>query len=259
MITIYDWFGYELPVKERYRLIKEAGFDGVLLWWSEYLDRNDYRSGPHIAREAGLFIENIHTPFQVQDNIWLDNLDGEALIECYLQCVKDCDEFEIPTMVVHLPDDDKPYTALGLNRIKKIAEKAEQLNVNVALENLHNLNNLSYVLEQVDSPRIGFCYDCCHHFRYYPSFDLLSIYDSRLMALHLHDYMKNAIHRLPFDGTIDWSAAMKKIVETNYLGAIAIEAMNWDYKDISAEKFLYSALERAKRLEAYASQNNHSL
>lgn len=28
MITIYDWFGYELPIKERYQLIKEAGFDG---------------------------------------------------------------------------------------------------------------------------------------------------------------------------------------------------------------------------------------
>ncbi len=32
MITIYNWFGYELTIKERYRLIKEAGFDGVLLW-----------------------------------------------------------------------------------------------------------------------------------------------------------------------------------------------------------------------------------
>ena len=160
MITIYDWFGYEFPIEDRYRLIKDVGFDGVLLWWSEYLGRNDYRSGPQIVREAGLVIENIHTPFQVQDNFWLDNLDGEASIDCYLQCVKDCAEFEIPTMVVHLPDDDKPYNALGLHRIKRIAEKAEQLGVNVALENLRNLANLSYVLEQVDSQRIGFCYDC---------------------------------------------------------------------------------------------------
>lgn len=179
MITIYDWFGYELPIKERYRLIKKAGFDGVLLWWSEYLDRNDYRSGPQIVREAGLSLENIHTPFQVQDNIWLDNLDGEASIDCYLQCVADCAEFEIPTMVVHLPNDDKPYNTLGLDRIKRIAEKAEQFGVNVALENLQNFTNLSYILEQVDSLRIGFCYDCCHHYHYYPSYDLLSIYGSR--------------------------------------------------------------------------------
>lgn len=34
MITIFDWFGYELPTKKRYSLIKEAGFDGVLMWWS---------------------------------------------------------------------------------------------------------------------------------------------------------------------------------------------------------------------------------
>ncbi|WP_260982082.1 effector binding domain-containing protein [Paenibacillus sp. 32O-W] len=79
MITIYDWFGYELPIKERYQLIKEAGFDGVLLWWSEDFNRNDYRSGPQIAREAGLFIENIHTPIKNQNSLWLDNLEGEDL------------------------------------------------------------------------------------------------------------------------------------------------------------------------------------
>jgi len=139
---------------------------------------------------------------------------------------------------------------LGLHRIKRITEKAEQLGVNVALENLRNLTNLSYVLEQVDSLRIGFCYDCCHHYHYYPSYDLLSMYGSRLMALHLHDYIGTAIHRLPFDGTIDWSAAMKKITETGYSGPTAIEAMNWDYKYLSAKEFLHEAYERAKRLEA---------
>lgn len=250
MITIYDWFGYELPIKERYQRIKDAGFDGVLLWWSEHLNRNNYRSGPQIVREAGLFIENIHTPFQVQDNIWLDNLDGEASIDCYLQCVNDCAEFEIPTMVVHLPNDDKPFNSLGLDRIKRIAEKAEQLDVNVALENLHNITNLSYMLEHVDSQRVGFCYDCCHHYNYYPSDDLLSKYGSRLMALHLHDYNGNAIHRLPFDGIIDWSVAMKKIAKTGYSGSTAIEAMNWGYKDLTVEEFLKKAFERAKMLKA---------
>lgn len=259
MITIYDWFGYELPIKERYQLIKEAGFDGVLLWWSDgfgrdVLGRNDYRNGPQLAREAGLFIENIHTPVQEQNNLWLDNLDGEALTDCYLQCVADCNEFEIPAMVVHLPDEDNPYNALGLDRIKRIAEKAEQLGVNVALENLRNLTNVAYVLEQVDSPHIGFCYDCGHHYRYYPGEDLLSMYGSRLMALHLHDdggqYNQ---HRLPFDGTIDWTTAMQNIAKTGYAGATAIEAMNWDYKDLSAKDFLQRAFERAKRLEALKS------
>ncbi|MCM3042089.1 sugar phosphate isomerase/epimerase [Paenibacillus motobuensis] len=256
MITIYDWFGYEMPIKERYQLIKEAGFDGVLLWWSDgfgrdCFGRNDYRRGPQIAREAGLFIENIHTPVHYENNLWLDNLDGEAVTDCYLNCVADCAAFEIPTMVVHLPNEDHPINALGLDRIKRITEKAEQLGVNVAMENLWNLTNLAYVLEQVASKRIGFCYDCGHHYNHYPDNDLLSIYGSRLMALHLHDNNGcYAQHGLPFDGTIDWSTTMKKIAETDYSGATSIEAMNWDYEDLTAKEFLHKAFERAKRLEA---------
>jgi len=257
MITIYDWFGYELPTNERYQLIKKAGFDGVLLWWSEGFNRNDYRSGPQIARNAGLFIENIHTPIQNQNNLWLDNLDGESLSDCYLQCVADCAEFEIPTMVVHLPDENHPYNALGLERIKRIAEKAEQLNVNVALENLQNFSNLSYMLEQVKSPRIGFCYDCCHHNNYNLSDELLSMYSSRLMALHLHDNGGSCSqHQLPFDGMIDWSSTMKKIAETKYSGPTALEPMNWDYLDLSPEDFLNKAFEKAKMLESLRFRKN---
>jgi sugar phosphate isomerase/epimerase len=250
MLSIYDWFGYDLPIQDRYRRIKEAGFDGVLLWWGEALGRGDYRGGPQIARDAGLVIENIHTPFQVQDHIWLDNLDGEAAADCYLQCVADCAAFGIPTMVVHLPDEDKPCSALGLGRFKRIAWRAQRLGVNVALENLHNLPALAYVLGEIDSPRVGFCYDCAHHHRHYPGAGLLGRYGSRLMALHLHDNHGGAMHRLPFDGTIDWPAAMKAIAATGYSGATAVEAMNWDYKDLSPEEFLARAHERALRLEA---------
>lgn len=249
MITIYDWFGYDLTIKERYRLIRAAGFEGVLLWWSEGFGRGDYRNGPEFARNAGLFIENIHTPIQKQNDLWLNNLDGEALTDCYLQCITDCAALEIPTMVVHLPEDIYSHNVLGVERLKRIAESAERLEVNVALENLRNFNNLSYILEQMDSPRIGFCYDCGHHYRYYPEKDLLSMYGSRMMAIHLHDNYGDAMHRLPFDGTVDWTLAMKDVVRVGYMGATAIEAMNWDYLKLSAEEFLNEAFKRGEELE----------
>jgi len=250
MLSIYDWFGYDLPMRDRYRRIREAGFDGVLMWWGEALGRGDYRKGPQTARDAGLVIENIHTPFQVQDYIWLDTLDGAAAADCYQRCVEDCAAFNIPTMVVHLPDEDKPCNALGLDRFKRIAEKAERLGVNVALENLRNLPNLARVLGEIDSPRLGLCYDCAHHHRYYPDVDLLGSYGPRLMALHLHDNLGRAMHRLPFDGTIDWQMTMQAIAAAGYAGATAIEAMNWGYENITPEEFLAQAYERAKRLEA---------
>lgn len=255
MITIWDWFERDTPFKERYRLIKEVGFDGILMWWSNEFGRDkfgvdDYRNGPKIAREAGLIIENIHVPVQKQNNLWLDNLDGELLLECYLKCVRDCNKFNIPTMIVHLPKDDYSYNTLGLDRVKRIAEHAERYDVNVAFENLHNFYNLTCVLEEVQSERIGFCYDSGHHLSYYPDVDFLSKYGSRLMALHLHDNNgSRAQHGLPFDGDIDWETTMMKIVATDYTGATALEPMQWDYENYSIIEFLELAFDKARRLE----------
>ncbi len=85
-----------------------------------------------------------------------------------------------------------------------------------------------------------------------PDDDLLSMYGKRLMALHLHDNGgKHSQHQLPFDGGIDWPCVMKKIAQTGYTGATALESMNWDYLDLTAEKFLQEAYVRAKRLDAF--------
>lgn len=251
MISTYDWFGYDVPIKDRYKLIKEAGFDGVLLWWSSDFGRGaDYREGVWHATKAGLIIENIHTPILQQNNLFADNIDGEHLLNCYLQCIKDCAEFEIPTMVTHLPDDEYSINKLGMDRIKRMVEEAERLGVNIAMENLRNINNLTSVLNTIDSKQVGFCYDCCHHINYACEKNLLALYGKRLMAIHLHDNggMRGQ-HQLPFDGNIDWANVMKSIAATEYNGATSLEPMNWGYENISIEEFLDRAYEKAKRLE----------
>lgn len=251
MLSIYDWFGYEVDIDKRYKLIKAAGFDGVLLWWSDGFGRGQsYKDGVEYARNAGLFIENIHSPVQGQDNLSFDNLDGEDLFRCYMQCIKDCARFGIPTMVVHLPDDKYPINQLGLIRIKRLAQMAEKENINIAMENLRNIRNVSYVLDSLDYPKIGFCYDSCHHANYYPDMDLLGKYGSRLMALHLHDNGGvRGQHQLPFDGSLSWSTVMKKIAETSYKGATALEPMNWGYENLSIQEFLALAYNKGKELE----------
>lgn len=204
-------------MKERYKLIKDAGFDGLLMWWSNEFGRdkfgkNDYFNSPKLARESGLFIENIHCPLENQNELWNNNLAGEKSIETYLKCIDDCVSFEIPTMVIHLPNDKNPITSLDLHRIKKMTEKAEKYSINIAFENLNNINHLLYIFDQINSPNIGFCYDSGHHYSYCPDLDLLKKYGSRLMALHLHDNNgTHAQHGLPFDGEINWQRLMKKI------------------------------------------------
>jgi len=50
-------------------------------------------------------------------------------------------------------------------------------------------------------------------------------------------------------GTLDWPEVMKHIAKTGYSGATAIEAINWEYQDITAREFLQSAFEKAEKLE----------
>jgi hypothetical protein len=50
-----------------------------------------------------------------------------------------------------------PLNSLGLNRIKRAVEIAEKYKVNIALENLRNLDYLDYVMQNISSQRLGFC------------------------------------------------------------------------------------------------------
>lgn len=254
MITIFDYFGFEVPYKERYRLIKESGFDGVLLYWSDEFGNINYKCNPEQARNAGLYIENIHTSFDNINDFWIDNLNGKEITDYLLQCVNDCKDYEIPTMIVHLTSGDNPppYTLIGLDRIKIITERAERKGVNVALENLRKYDFLEYVFDHIHSRRLGFCFDSGHQNCRCKNVDLLSMYEDKLMALHLHDNDESGDqHRMPFDGNINWNVVMKKLTDINYSGSIALEIMNKGYEYIKDPKELLAiAFERAKRLEA---------
>lgn len=255
MIGIYDCFGYglgyDVSFEERYKMIKNAGFDCVMLWWSDKFGRGaGYQRDVQFARNAGLYIENIHAPLHEQNFLSMDNLDGESVFQSYLQCVNECFAFSIPVLVIHLPDDRHPINKLGLERLGIMIREAERRDIQIAFENLDNIQNLALVLESFQVGNVGFCYDSCHHVNFVPDIDLLKLYGNRLMALHLHDNCgKYNQHQLPFDGNIDWQAVMRKISLTGYEKATTLEPMNWDYGDLSMWQFLDLAYQRAKKID----------
>lgn len=255
MTGIYDCFGYGpgygVSFEERYRLIRHAGFDCVMLWWSDQFGRGDgYREDARLAANAGLRVENMHAPVHEQNCLSADNLGGKSVLQAYLQCVEDCAAYHIETVVIHLPDDAYPINWLGMERLKQVICKAEKREVQIAFENLHNIRNLALALDTFESPCVKFCYDSCHHSNYAPETDLLEQYGDRLAAIHLHDNGgKHNQHQLPFDGTIDWTDVMRRITLTGYQGATALEPMNWDYEHLSIREFLQLAYQKAKRID----------
>ena len=256
-MVIYEDFGRKLAPKPLYDAIKQSGFDGVSLYWRESFDCGR-TAPPLLAREAGLYVDNIHMPFDIDANdLWRDNAGGAAITECFFRWVEDCARFEIPSLVVHLIhwQDTPPFGELGLNRVRRVVELAEKLNVNIAFENLHSTDALAYVLGHIDSPKAGFCYDSGHHNCLTPTEDLLPRYGSRLMVLHLHDNQGRITgaptedqHLLPFDGTINWPELMEDIAKTGYTGPVSLEVMNRGYESLAAEEFLRLAYERSGRL-----------
>ena len=257
-LTIFEWFGIQLPARDCYRLIRQAGFDGVLLWWDE-VKHPDYKLRPALARKEGLWVENAHMPFDNANNLWLDNAAGDDYAAQMLRWVDECACFEIPVMVLHLalgwappPVNDK-----GMARLKRMVEHAENRGVRVALENLDTLGHLHHALDNIHSDALGFCFDAGHQNCRTPNDDLLPRHGNRLIALHLHDndgFVTGAgpedQHRLPFDGTINWPETMKKIKAAGYAGAIAQEALPTGHDDLldKPEKFLELAHDRAARL-----------
>jgi sugar phosphate isomerase/epimerase len=236
-------------MKERFKLIKAVGFDGVLLWWNdEYADVDGTKyHHPELARRNGLFIENMHTPIIQNNCLWEDNIKGKDFEEILLDCINDCKRFEIPTAVVHITygDNPPPYNQIGLDRIKRLVEVAEKKNVNIALENLQRPDYLDFVFANIHSNRLGFCYDSGHENCYTKGTELLSQYGSKLMALHLHDNDgTDDQHLIPGEGSIDWGVVKKKLNETKYSGAIALEVTN-EFSHCSEKKNPETFLKRA--------------
>ena len=256
MLSIFSWFGYrKLTHAEGFRLIKQAGFNGVLLWWATMPGGEDHRKQPELACREGLFVENIHANDESANAIWEDTQEGWAVYEYYLRCIDDCAAFEIPTVVVHASNGEAPPASeTGLDRFARLVEQAERKNVNFALENMRRasqVEQMAFLLERFDSKHLGFCLDNGHyHARIAHNVDLLPRFGHRLMALHLSDnHGKRDEHLLPFDGTIDLLSIMRTITDKGYRGPTTLEVENGGYEDKTPKEFLALAYERAKRLE----------
>ena len=253
---IFYWFGYNVSMAERFKLIASAGFDNVLLWWGDQFTETDglKEEHPDLARKAGLFVENIHTDFEHAGDIWLDNSRGDDILQRYLKSADDCRIFKIPVMVVHLADGENqpPCSQTGLDRIKRLVDKALNCNITIALENIRKTEYLDFVFEHIQSPVLKLCYDSGHENCYTKKDDVLDKYGHLLCCLHLHDNDGSCDqHMIPGEGNINWQKLIEALRKCNFTGSITLEAYNdfpANYKTYPVERFLIKAHEEAIKL-----------
>ncbi len=262
-LGIFTYIGYDLPIAERIRLIKEAGFDATSLWWGD--EEDDYRQRIHrltpaMVRDQGLILEFVHVAFKECDSFWSENSsDRERAVAQHLAWVQDCADLGIPNMVMHAMRGSYSgeVNRFGEESIARIASAAEDAGITIALENTRRMDCFEAIMSEVDSPNLGFCYDSSHErICTEDTGMLLRRYGDRLKVTHLSD--NDGLtdkHWLPGEGLIDWGALIDAFPADTYSGCFSLEVvhgMSADDAPIPAE-FLAEAFRRANSMVAMIS------
>lgn len=232
--------------------IKKAGFKNVFIQWYDKEWDCTQEEQLKYARKLGLNVIFAHLGYQNINCIWEENQIGDKLVERYLKDLKLCKENGINMVVMHLTTKfvAPRYNEIGLNRIKKIVDYAKELGIKVAFENLKIKGYLEYVIKNIDNDNIGICYDSGHcHAHFKDEFDW-ELFKNKIYAVHLHDNDgTDDQHLLPYDGTIDWKAVVKKLNDANYLGPVTLElCYRNEYLELGVEEFYKEGYEIGGKL-----------
>ncbi len=234
-IGVYAWFGGNVSIDDRFRAIKEVGFDSVALYWGdeypEITDEND-KTIKKVQDIYKLEVENFHAPYNTASDLFKDDdIKGEAVIDRYIKCVKDAAKYHVETVVIHLTGDynDPVINEKGIIRLKRLIDCAKEYNVKLAFENLvaSGLPYLHRVLEVYKDECVGFCYDLGHdNIHCENKFEILKRYKDRLFALHIHgNDGKGDYHRRVIDGNIDIEKFKNILSEIEFSCPISLEVI----------------------------------
>lgn len=250
----YLEFGNQYDLNERLSLIKRLGFDGIFIWQDE--DETRISEVVKCARKYNLEIETMHLRFTGCNHLWLDDEIGENYVKQIKDGVKQAHRYKIPTVIMHTVAKviHPPVSMLGLTRIQEILTICEEYKVNLALENIRDLEYIDYVFENLQSPYLKMCLDFGHtnSFTYKISQVVFAKYAPYLICLHIHDnFGTNDDHFLPFMGEIDFQRIALSLKKIGYNGPLTNEAQKRPDEIITDEEFLVKVLEALNKIESY--------
>ena len=238
--------------------IKDAGFDGVFIQWYKKEQEIPQENQYNLCKKLNFEIPFFHLGYSSINNIWLTGKDGDDLVDYYINDLNNCKKRNINLVVMHLTSKSNPpeKCQIGIDRLKKIVKRAEELDIKIAFENTKVIGYLEYVFEHIKSPNIGICYDAGHDYCHFDSKFNWDYFNGKILAVHLHDNDKSGDqHLLPFDGSINWECVISNLKKAGYTGPIILESCyRRNYLEMSVEEFYKESFKRAKKLEQIFSE-----
>jgi L-ribulose-5-phosphate 3-epimerase len=243
---MYSTIGAGETVGEKFRLCKEAGFDGVEVL--SHMDRDEVVK----AREA----TGLKIPSLCGSQHWkylLSSPDPDIRKkgrEALKQSIEDAKFYGTDTVLLVPGRVDESITYRecwdrSINEIKQVLPLAEDLKVAIAIENVWNNFILSpveakYYLEQFDSPYVKFYFDCGNICVYGWPEQWIDLLGSHIARIHIKEFNRKVADakgkREGFnfaltEGDINWSAVMKSLDNIGYDNYITLEQRGGDTLD----------------------------
>jgi sugar phosphate isomerase/epimerase len=239
--------------REHLAQVAAYGFETVELFATR--SHFDYRDEAAIGQltawleETGLTLNSVHAPITdsfgkgdrwaaTYSNAMSDPGKRQAAVKEAEAALQIARRIPFPVLVVHLgtPDDkNNPgdnSRGAALRSAQEICQLAERLGVRVALEVIPNSlstpSSLVTLLERdLESPHAGICLDFGHAFLGGDVADAVEMAAEHLIATHVHDnHGRSDEHLVPFQGAIDWDAALVTMQKIGYEGTYLMEVAN---------------------------------
>jgi sugar phosphate isomerase/epimerase len=255
--------------------IRSHGFEAVEVFATRsHFDYHDAAAIEQLAAwlsGTGLALHGIHAPItdrlatgdqwgEVISNAVPDNARRQHAVHEADAALNIARRIPADVFVVHLgtPAAKGGDNSRGaaLRSAEEICRLADPLGVRVAFEiipnDLSSAPALVTLLERdLEAPRAGICMDFGHAFLMGEIADAVETAAEHLITTHVHDNRrKQDDHLVPFDGRIDWDAALMSMQKIGYDGTYLMEIANPGSPDAALDA-ARKARERFEKLLAY--------
>lgn len=198
-------------------------------------------------QETGLSLHGIHAPimdrYGYEKSVSYSTADADggarqAAVREAAAALEIARQIPATVLVVHLGqpapmgNGAKNQRAAAARSLEEICRLAEPIGIRVAVEvipnDLSSAASLVTLLERdFDSSSVGICMDFGHAHLMGDVADAVETAAEHLITTHLHDNRRREDdHLVPYQGTIDWAAALVTMQKIGYDGTYLMELAN---------------------------------
>lgn len=237
-------------------LIKKAGFKKVFLSWVNNGWGETHERMFDLCKKNDIEVVFAHVGYRgthAVANLWKLGDLGEGVVDAICRDLEIVKKHGISSVVMHVSksNENPVLSNIGIERIKKIVEKAEKLGIDLALENTAWEGVLEYIFDNIKSDRLKVCYDSGHDHAHFKDRFNFERFKGLIVATHIHDNHANADeHLLPFDGNVDWNCVVENLKNSEYRSTLSCEACYRNqYEKVEPKTFFKLAYQRLSDLD----------